>query len=73
VWLFVKLACGQLGEAAGSVCHECQLNAERKMGERLELVVGGWYDLLALFTAIAEQRRIIADQDNHSDALVELQ
>jgi hypothetical protein len=70
--LFVKLIRGELGEAAASVCHERELDAEREVGERLELVVTGWDDLLALFPAVGEQRRIVADQDNHGDALAEL-
>jgi len=70
--LFVKLARGQLGEAAASVCHERELHAEREVGERLELVVAGWYDLLTLFRTIAEQRCIVAHQDNDGDALAEL-
>jgi hypothetical protein len=37
------------------------LDTEREVGERLELVIPGWYDLLALFRAIAEERRIVAD------------
>jgi hypothetical protein len=47
------------------------LDAEREMGERLELMVASWYDLLALFPAVAEERRIVADHDNHGDALAE--
>ena len=70
--LFVKLVRGELGQAATSVCHERELDAEREVGERLELVVAGWYDLFALFPAVAEERRIVADQDNHGDALAEL-
>ena len=70
--LFVKLVCGELGEAAASICHERELDAEREVGERLELVVASWYDLLALFPAVAEERRIVADHDNHGDALAEL-
>ena len=68
----MKLVCGELGEAAASVCHERELDAEGEMGERLELVVASWYDLLALFPAVAEERRIVADHDNHGDALAEL-
>ena len=68
----MKLVRGELGEAAASICHERELDAEREMGERLELVVASWYDLLALFPAVAEERRIVADQDNHGDALAEL-
>ena len=68
----MKLVRGELGEAAASVCHERELDAEREVGERLELVIAGWYDLLALFPAVAEERRIVADQDNHGDALAEL-
>ena len=37
-----------------------------------ELVVAGWYDLLTLFRTIAEQRCIVAHQDNDGDALAEL-
>jgi hypothetical protein len=48
------------------------LHAEREVGERLELVVAGWYDLLTLFPAVAEERRIVADQNNHGDAVAEL-
>ena len=60
--LFVKLVRGQLGDVAVSVCHERKLDAEREVRERLELVVAGWYDLLALFPVVAEERRIVADQ-----------
>src|SRR5882757_5021826 len=70
--LFVKVARGQFGEAATSVCHERELHAEREVGERLELMVADWYDLLALFPAVAEQRRIVADQDNHGDVVAKL-
>jgi hypothetical protein len=70
--LFLKLVRGELGEAAVSVCHERKLDAEREVGERLELVVAGCYDLLALFPAVGEERRIVADQDNHGDALAKL-
>jgi hypothetical protein len=70
--LFVKLARSQLGEASASVCHQGELDAEREMGKCLELVVAGWYDLLALFPAVAEERRIVADQDNYRDAVAEL-
>ena len=42
------------------------------MGERLELVVAGWYNLLTLFPAVAEERCIVADQNNHRDAIAEL-
>jgi hypothetical protein len=70
--LFVKLVRSELGEAAASICHERELDAKREMGESLELVVASWYDLLALFPAVAEERRIVADQDNHWDALAEL-
>jgi hypothetical protein len=70
--LFVKLARGELGEVAASICHERQLDAEREVSERLELVILDWYDLLALFPAVAEERRIVADQDNHGDAVAEL-
>jgi hypothetical protein len=56
-----KLARGQVGETSASVCHEGELDAQREMGERLELVVAGWYDLLALFPAVAEERRVVAD------------
>ncbi len=68
----MKLARGQLGEAAASVCNERELDAERKVGERLEFVVAGWYDLLTLFPAAAEKRRIVADQDNDGDVVSEL-
>ena len=68
----MKLARGQLGEAVASVCHKCELDAEREVGERLELVVASWYDLLALFPAVAEERRIVADQNNHGNAVAEL-
>jgi hypothetical protein len=47
--LFAKLVRGELGEMVASVCHERELDAKREVGERLELVVAGWYDLLALF------------------------
>ena len=70
--LFVKLVRGELGEAAASVCHERELDAEREMGERLELVIASWYHLLALFLAVAQERRIVADQNNHRDAVAEL-
>src|SRR4029077_15686180 len=66
--LFVRLVRGELGEAAASICHKRELDAEREMGERLKLVVASWYDLLALFPAVAEERRIVADPDNHWDA-----
>ena len=46
--------------------------SEREVGERLELVVASWYDLLALFPAVAEERRIVADQNNHGNAVAEL-
>ena len=68
----MKLARGQLGEATPSVCHKRELDAEREVGERLELVVAGWYDLITLFPAVAEERRIVADQDHHGDAVTEL-
>jgi hypothetical protein len=68
----VKLVRGELGEVAASVGHERELNAECEVGERLELVIAGSYDLLALLPAVAEERRIVADQDNHGDALAEL-
>jgi hypothetical protein len=48
------------------------LDAEREMAERLKLVIASWYDLLALFASITQQRRIIADQDNHWDFVAEL-
>lgn len=48
------------------------MDAEREMGERLKLVVTGRYDLLALFLAIAEERRIVAGQDYYWDALPEV-
>ena len=70
--LLVKLIRGELGEASAPVCHERELNAECEVGERLELVVTGWYDVLALFSAIGEERRIVAYQDNHRDAVAEL-
>ena len=35
-------------------------------------MVAGWYDLLTLFPAAAEKRRIVADQDNHGDVVAEL-
>ena len=68
----MKLFRGELGQAAASVCHERQLDAEREMGERLELVIAGWYHLLALFAAVAQEPRIVADQNNHWDAVAEL-
>ena len=70
--LFVKLARGQLGELAASICQQRELDAEREMGERLELVIAGRYDLLALCPAFEEERRIIAGQDNHGDAFAAL-
>ena len=70
--LFVKLFRGELGQAAASVCHEGQLDAEREMGERLELVIASWYHLLALFAAVAQEPRFVADQNNHRDAVAEL-
>jgi hypothetical protein len=48
------------------------LDAEREVRERLELVVAGWYDLLALFPVAAEERRIVANRDNHWDTPAEL-
>jgi hypothetical protein len=42
------------------------------VAERFELMVTGWYDLLALFSAVKKERRIVADQDNHWDAVAEL-
>src|ERR1700748_1241732 len=69
---FVKLARGQLSEVAPSVCHERELNAERQMGERLELVVAGWYDFGVLFPAVVKERRIVAAQNAHGDAVTEL-
>jgi len=48
------------------------LDAEREIGERLELVIAGWYHLLALFRAIAEERRIVRDQNNHGNAVAKL-
>ncbi|MFL6598100.1 MAG: hypothetical protein ACJ8KF_09100 [Chthoniobacterales bacterium] len=48
------------------------MDAEREVGERLELVVAGWYDLLTLFRTIAEERCIVAHQDNGGDAPAEL-
>jgi hypothetical protein len=68
----VKLVRGQLGEAAASVCHERKLDAEREVGERLELMVAGWYDLRTLFPAGAEERCIVADQNNHGNAIAKL-
>ena len=67
--LFVKLAQGQFSEFSSSVCHQRELDAEREMGERLELVVAGWYDRLALFPAVAKKHRVVAYQDNHRDVL----
>src|SRR5207342_3674716 len=61
-----------LGEAAASVCHESELDAEREVSERLEFVVTGWYYLFALFPAVGKERRIVADQDNHGDAVAQL-
>ena len=43
-----------------------------RWGECLEFVVTGWNDLFALFPAVTEERRIVADQYNHWDALAEL-
>ena len=68
----MKLVRGEFGEGAASICHERQLDAECEVGERLELVILGWYDLLVLFPAVAEERRIVADHDNHGNALAEL-
>jgi hypothetical protein len=70
--LFIKLGRGQVGELPASVCHERQLDAEREVAERLELVVVRWYDLLTVFPAVAEERRIITDQNNHRDPVAEL-
>ncbi len=70
--LFMKFARGQLSEVATSVCHKRELDAEREVGERLQLVVARWYDLLALSPAVAEERRIVADQNNHGNAVAEL-
>jgi len=70
--LFVKLVRGKLGELSASVCHERELDAEREMGKRLELVVTGWYNLLTLFPVVAEERRIVANHHDHRDAIAEL-
>jgi hypothetical protein len=70
--LLVKFVRSQLAEASTSVCHERELDAEREVAERLKLMVAGRYDLLALFPAVAKERRVVADQDNHGDALAEL-
>jgi len=70
--LFVKLARGQLCEATLSVCHQRELNAEREMRERLELVITNWYHLLAFFIAVAQKRCIVADQNNHGNIVAEL-
>ena len=67
----MKLVRSQLGDVAASVCHERELDAEREVGERLELVVTGWYDA-ALFPVAAEERRIVANHDNHWDTSAEL-
>jgi hypothetical protein len=32
----------------------------------------GWYDLLALFAAVAEERRVVANQNKHRDGVAEL-
>jgi hypothetical protein len=48
------------------------LDAEREVAERFEVVVAGWYDLLTLFPAVEQKRRIVADQDNHGDTFAEL-
>ena len=48
------------------------MDAEREMGERLKLVVTGRYDLLVLFPAIAEERRIVAGEDYYGDAVPEV-
>ena len=48
------------------------MDPEREVGERFELVVAGCYHLLTPFTAVAEQRCIIAHQNNHRDAVAEL-
>jgi hypothetical protein len=42
------------------------------MGERLKLVVTDRYDMLPLFPAVAEKRRIVAGQDYYGDAVPEL-
>jgi hypothetical protein len=68
----VKLVRGQLGQATAFVCHERKLDAEREVGERLELMVAGWYDLLTLFPAVAEERCFVADQNNHGNAIAKL-
>ena len=68
----MKLARGQLGELAASICQQRELDAEREMGERLELLIASRYDLLALCPAFEEERRIIAGQDNHGALSPEL-
>jgi hypothetical protein len=70
--LYVKLVRGEFGYVAASVRHQRELDTEREVRERLELMVRGWYDLLALFPAVAQERRIVANHDNHGDALPEL-
>ena len=70
--LFVKLVRGELGKPPASVRHECELDAKREVSERLELVVASWYDLLALFPAVAKEHRTVPHYHNHGDAFTEL-
>ena len=42
------------------------------MAERLELMISGGDDLLTLFPAIAEERCIVADQNDHGNTVAEL-
>ena len=70
--LFVKFAGGQFCKVAASICHEGELDAKREMSERLKLVVPGWYDLLALFAAVAQERCIVSDQNNHGHFVAKL-
>src|SRR5215475_14918842 len=70
--LFVKLARGQFADASTSVCHDRELDAEREVAERLQLVVVRCSHLLALFATVKKERCIVADQDNHGDAVAKL-
>src|SRR6516162_541322 len=42
------------------------------MTKRLKLVVVRWYDLLELLSVVAQEGRIVADQNNHWNTVAEL-
>ena len=69
---FVKLVHSDVVETAASVCHERELDAKREVAKRLELMIPRGYDLFTLFAAVAEKRCIVADQNNHRNAVAEL-